>query len=332
MRTTLLCLCILLSSCAGKPERPKVRLAVAGMGLQMWCLPIPFAQTLGFYKEEGLDVQLENLPSAGKAIQALVGGSVDVAGISYSQNIEIAAEGQRVRSFFFSTKRTSLVLIISPSANARISRAEDMNGAVLGVSSPGAAGQILATHYLKKHGVPPTAFSTVGIGLGASAIAAIESGRVDAAVVLGGDHFQLLKRNPKARILIDASTQEGMRESFGGDAYATGALGAKQEWLDRNPEVARKLAKAAVRALQWLQSHTPEEIRERLPEAMRSADADVDLEIIRWGKDAFTADGRMPSGAPENLKRFLDETAENPRSAKIDLAATWTNEYLPEAK
>ena len=332
MRSALLCLLILFSGCARTSSVPKVRLAVAGAGLQMWCLPIPFAQTLGYYKDEGLEVEIETLPSAGKAIQALIGGSVEVSGISYAQNLEIAGEGRRVRSFFFSSKRTSLVLVVSPAASARIRRPEDLKGELLRVSSPGSAGQLWASNYLQKHGVKPSEIKTVGIGLGASAFASIENGRVDAAVVLGGDHFQLLKRNPKLTILVDASTQEGMRTSFGGDAYATGALAAKQEWLDRNPETAKRLARAAVRALQWLASHSPEEIRERLPEGSRSQDAAVDLEIIRWGKDAFTADGRMPIGAPENLMRYLDETAVGAPKAKVDLASTWTNEYLPEAK
>jgi hypothetical protein len=40
----------------------------------------------------------------------------------------------------------------------------------------------------------------------------------------------------------------------------------------------------------------------------------------------------MPKGAPEATRRFLDATIDKVRDSKIDLAATWTNEYLPGAK
>ena len=46
----------------------------------------------------------------------------------------------------------------------------------------------------------------------------------------------------------------------------------------------------------------------------------------------MTADGRMPAGAPEAMRRYVAATVENVRNAKIDLAATWTNEYLSEER
>ena len=307
-------------------------LAVAGTGLQMYSLPITLAHSLGYYREEGINVELENVASLPKMLQALIGGSVDVAGLSYLQNIQMAAEGQRTRSFFVSTRRAGTVIAVSPAATERIRRAEDLRGALIGVASAGAVTHLFTNYYLGKHGVRPSEFRTASIGMGGSAIAAIESGRVDAACLAGGDHFRLLQRHPKLRILVDTSTPEAMREIYGGDMYATGTLSAKQDWLDRNPDSARRLARAGQRALQWLATHTPEEIRAKLPEGFRSEDEAIDLQIIRWGMATYTADGRMPKGAPETAKRFLDATVESVRDAKIDLAATWTDEFLPEAK
>ena len=72
--------------------------------------------------------------------------------------------------------------------------------------------------------------------------------------------------------------------------------------------------------------------RERLPEGFRSLDSTVDIENIRWGSAMYTPDGKMPPGAPEAVKHFLDVTIPKVRDSKIDLAATWTNEYLPDPK
>ena len=325
--------CLLLAGCgAPKGGNIRVRIGNPGNGLQTWCLPITLAHSLGYYKEEGLDVSLENLASGAKSMQALVGGSVDVGGFLYERNLEIAAEGQHVRSFFIMTRRDGRVLIVAPKANERVRRAEDLKGGLIGVSTFGAGNHQLTNYYLAAHGVRPSEISAVAIGLGASALAAIEAGRVDAAMLSGGDHFHLLRRHPGLRILVDTSTLDGMRETYGNGAYAGGALSAKQEWLDRNPDTARRLARALQHTLQWLGTHTPEEIRERLPESFRSQDAAVDLDIIRWSLPSFPADGTMQQGAPETMKRFLDASVDKVRNAKIDLAATWTNEFLPGPK
>ena len=327
-----LALSLLLAGCGTKSSLQTVRIANPGPGLVPWCLPVALAHSLGYYQEAGLAVELESLPSAGKALQALVGGSVDVAAISYIQNIQMATEGQPVRSFFIMDQRDGKVIIVAPSAHSRIQRLEDMKGALLGVSSPGSTTHRFANYLLAAHGVPISEFRTLGIGMGATAVAAVENGRVDAASLSGGEHFYLLKRHPNLRILLDGATEAGMRESYGGDLFATGAVSAKQEWLNRNPETARRLAHALLRTLQWIASHKPEEILARLPDSFRSPDPTIDLEIIRWGQAAYTADGKMPKGAPEVMRRYLDATVENVRQSKIDLATTWTNESLPNPK
>lgn len=112
-----------------------------------------------------------------------------------------------MRSFFISTWRSSNVLVVAPAATARIRRAEKFKGAVLGVFSTGSVPHLWANRYLAVHGVSNSDFSTVGIGFGASAIVAMETGRVNAASMVGGDHFHLLRRHPDLRILIDASTE-----------------------------------------------------------------------------------------------------------------------------
>ena len=333
MRNAVLACCLFLAGCGGKSGGIPVRIANPGAGLQTSTIPVTLAQSLGYYQEEGLEVVLENLASVAKNMQALLGGSVDAAAVIYVQNIQVAAEGQRVRSFFVMSQRDNKVLAVAPKAMQRIRRVEDLKGAVIGVSSAGSSTHLWLNHVLAGHGVGTTDFSAVGIGVAAPAIAAFESGRVDAVGMGGGDHFYLLRRHPDARILAETTTPGGMRESYGGDTFAGGTLSAKQEWLDRNPDTARRLARAVLRARNWIVTHSAEEIRERLPEGFRSRDAAVDLDIIRSTLgDFYTADGRMPKGAPETIRRYLDATVENVRNARIDLAATWTNEFLPEGK
>ena len=123
-----------------------------------------------------------------------------------------------------------------------------------------------------------------------------------------------------------------MIASYGSDVFATGVVAAKPEWLARNPDAARRLARALQRTNQWIAAHSAEEIRERLPEGFRSPDAASDLEVLRWSKSTYTPDGKMPLGAPEVVKRFVDATVSKVRNGKVDVAATWTDAFLAEAK
>jgi len=328
MKAPLFTVCLVLAGCGAKPDHPQVRVALAATGLQTTQMPMVLADSLGYFKAEGVDVSLVNLSSYAKTMEALLGGSVEVAGAAYQQAIQLAAEGQHVRAFFIGVQRDSRVLILAPASNEKFHRVEDLKGAVVGVSSPGSSNHQWVNFTLAAHGVRAADVSAVGIGVGASAVAALESGRIDAAGLAAGDHFRLLQRHPGLRVLVDSSTPEGMHASYGGDVYAGGALTAKQEWLDRNPDAARRMGRALQQALRWIAAHKPEEIRERLPESFRSQDAALDCRIIAWGLPGFTVDGKMPKGAPEAMKRFLDATSEKVRDTRIDLAATWTNDFL----
>ena len=65
------------ASAAEKLEQPKVTVAVGGKSL-FYYLPLTLAERLGYFKDEGLDVQIADFPGGAKALQAMVGGSADV--------------------------------------------------------------------------------------------------------------------------------------------------------------------------------------------------------------------------------------------------------------
>ncbi|MCC6389958.1 MAG: ABC transporter substrate-binding protein [Bryobacterales bacterium] len=330
MKAMMVALFAVVAGC-GKAGKTQVRFATIGTGVQVCCMPFYLAQGLGYFSDEGIEIRIDGFPSGAKAFQAMIGGSVDVAVINYVHNIQVAGEGQRIRSFFVLGRRASNALVVAPQAAKRIMRVEDLKGATIGVTSPGGATHLWLNHQMALHGIQETGFRVVGIGTGASAIAAVESGRVEAVSVMAGDLFPLQKRQPEAKILVDASTVEGLRESYGSEAYVNGVLSAKQEWLDGNRDTARRIGRAVLRATRWMGSHKAEEIREHLPEHLRSSDATVDIEVLRWVLAGPPTDGRMPPGAPEAMRKYLDATMESVRKAKIDLGSTWTDEFV-EAK
>ena len=149
---------------------------------------------------------------------------------------------------------------------------------------------------------------------------------MDAGILTGGA-FELLKRRAQGiRVLADPRTPEGMKAEYGFDSWANTCLFSTLTWLDRNREQALRLTRAMNRTSAWIRSHSATEMLQRLPPNLRTGNKEADLSILRYHKEATSADGRMPSGSPENALKLL--AVSNQRVKSVDLAVTWTNEFV----
>ena len=81
-----------------KLERQKVHIGVGGK-TALYYLPLTITERLGYFKEQGLDVEISDFQGGSKSMQALVGGSVDVVAGAYEHTITIQAKGQEVQAF-----------------------------------------------------------------------------------------------------------------------------------------------------------------------------------------------------------------------------------------
>src|SRR5213596_1562630 len=82
----------------GKPEKPKVSIAVGGKS-QFYYLPLTIAERLGYFKDEGLEVEISDFAGGSKALQAVVGGSADVVSGAYEHTINLQSKNQAFQAF-----------------------------------------------------------------------------------------------------------------------------------------------------------------------------------------------------------------------------------------
>ncbi len=75
----------------------KVRIGVGGKPL-LYYLPLTIAERKGFFKEEGIDADINDFGGGARSLQALIGGSVDVVTGAYEHTIRMQAKGQDVRA------------------------------------------------------------------------------------------------------------------------------------------------------------------------------------------------------------------------------------------
>ena len=321
----LLVLCSCRTHEAG-PERTRVRIAVPSTPITY--LPIYLARELGYYQEQGLAVTTEDVPGGSKALQAMFGGSVDVAASFFENAIQLASEGRRVQSFVLLLDRPGFVLAVSPASTRNIRTVKDLKGAVIGVTTPGSASHHFVNYLLLRHNIPLAEVSITGIGLGPTSVAALERGHIDAGVLIGSSVTAVEHRFPKLVTLADTATAEGVKQLLGTEVYPGPALLAPADWLHHNPVTARKLAGAILRATQWMREHSPEEIRGRMPAQYNAPDREADIAALRTTIPMLSRDGRISPASAEAVQKVLAVSSEKVRTASIDLAQTYTNEFV----
>ncbi len=326
MKWCLLAL-VTLAGCTATKSTPVVRLAMV-RGSLAHMLPA-LSHELGMLKEEAVDVTIESVPSTAKATEALLSGGADIITTTTEQLLQVVAEGRDLRSFVLTTARPFSAVAVAPGRTG-IHSIRDLKGRTVGVTGLGSANHQFLNHVLALNGLKPADVSTAGIGTGLTAMAAVERGVVDAAVVSTGEYFRLKARLPGLVFLADVTTPEGAKNIYGSELYPMAILAARSEWLDRNPDAARRVARAVQRLLDWLQSHSTEEIHNRLPASYRTDDRNGDIASLEAMKSIWSKNGVMPADGLENVRKVSSLTQEKIRNAQIDLSKTYTNDFVSE--
>src|SRR3982750_2228072 len=194
----------------------KVTIAIGG-GACLCYLPTVLAKQLGEYDKAGLEVELVDLKGGSDALKAVLGGSADVVSGYFDHCVNLAAKKQELQAFVVYDRYPGLVLVVSPSHNGEIKSIKDLAGKKVGVSAPGSSTDFFLKYLLKKNGVDASGVAVIGVGLGATAVAAMQQGQIDAAVMLDPSVTVLQGSYPDLKILSDTRTQKDTLAVFGGE-------------------------------------------------------------------------------------------------------------------
>ena len=319
---------VLTSSLAA--AQSKITVAVGG-GACLCYLPTVLAKQLGEFDKAGLAVELVDLKGGSDALKAVLGGSADVVSGYFDHCVNLAAKKQELVAFVVYDRYPGLVLVVSPSHNGEIKSIKDLAGKKVGVSAPGSSTDFFLKYLLKKNGLDPSSTAVIGVGLGATAVAAMEQGQIDAAVMLDPSVTVLQGSHPDLRILSDTRTQKDTLATFGGE-YPGGALYATAAWVASHEKEAQALTNAIVGTLAWIHSHSPEEIMAKMPDEMVGKNKELYLAALKNTIPMYSETGKMdPKGADAVLAVFSESSPEVAR-ANVDVLKTYTNKYVDEAK
>ncbi|MDE2297138.1 MAG: ABC transporter substrate-binding protein [Burkholderiales bacterium] len=309
-------------------EKPKLTLAVGGKNL-LYYLPLTIAESLGYFKAEGLELTIADFAGGSRALQALIGGSADVVSGAFEHTISMQVKGQPLRAFVLQGRAPQIVLGINPKTMPGYKSVADLKGKKLGVTAPGSSTNVLANFVLAKAGLKPGDVAIIGVGAGSGAVAAMRSGQIDAISNLD-PVITLLLRSGDLKIVSDTRVVAESDKIFGGPMPA-GCLYATQGFIDKNPATAQALANAIVRADQWIQHAGASEIIKVVPESYLLGDRAVYVDAYLSAKGALSGDGLFPAAGAETARRALASIDPEIASARIDLAALYTNEFAQRA-
>ncbi len=313
-----------------QPRLEKSRLTVAVGGKASFLhLPLTIADQLGYFRSEGLSLDIHDVAHPQRALDLVLEGGAEVCAGRFEHILLLQARGLAHQAFVVEARAPQVAFGVSTRSLPAYRSAADLKGKRIGVSEPGSLAHLLAKLVLARAGLRPDDVALVEVGAGA-AVAAIRSGQIDALAQFE-PVMTTLEQRAEVRIVSDTRTLKGTVEAFGGPMPAS-CLHAPTEFVQRHPATCQALANGIVHALKWLQTAGPGDLLKAVPEGYLLSDRALYLAAFNKVREAISPDGLMPPEAARHALRVLASMDAGLRPERIDVERAYTNEFARRAK
>jgi NitT/TauT family transport system substrate-binding protein len=314
----------------GAAQGAKVSIMVGGLNKQIY-LPFMLAERLGYYKEQGLNISLQDEPAGVDATTSMLAGKVDGVGGFFDHTIALQGLGQSAESVVSMLVTPGEVELCRNDLKGTIKSPADWKGRNLGVTDIGSSTDFLTQYLAQKNGVDPKSIHRIGVQAGATLIGAMAHKNVDCAMTTEPTVSQLLA-NKQAYILLDMRTAAGTTTNLGGEYPAT-SLYMSTAYIQKNPETVQKLVNAYVKTLKWINTHSAAQITDMMPaDYYAGVGKAAYTQALDGEKGIYNPTGIMPpDGPPTNLK-VLSTFNPAVHGKTIDISKTYTDQFVQAAK
>jgi NitT/TauT family transport system substrate-binding protein len=208
-----------------------------------------YALDMGFFRDAGIDAQVDAITSGAATASAVASGAIDVG---FSNLISIAAAFKRnipftllaPGSLYTASIPTSVLMV--PAASP-VKTAHDLNGKTLAVNGLKTITQYAPQLWIDKNGGDSTTVKFIEMSF-PDIVAGLAANRIDAAIV--ADPF-IAQAKSGARILADAYDAIGSR-------YIIGCWFTTRQWAAAHSDLAARFTQAIARTAQWANTHKPQ--------------------------------------------------------------------------
>jgi NitT/TauT family transport system substrate-binding protein len=324
----LLALILAASAQAQAPEKKDIKLGVGGANA-LYYLPLALADRLGYFKEQGLDVEINDFKGGSQSLNALVSKSVDVVTGAYEHTLRMQVKGQAIVAAIELGRYPGITLAVKKDRMDRIKSVADLKGAKIGVTAPGSSTNMIAQFLMVKAGLKPDDASFIGVGAGPGAVAAVRKGEIDAISNID-PMIAMLEASGDAVVLADTRTTAGATKVFGGTMSAA-VLYMRKEFMEQNPNTVQALVNAFYKTLRWIDKATPDQIADTVPPEYWLGDKPLYIRAVKANQEIYSRDGIVSEGSQKRSIAFLQQFDKEMAAATFDPAKTFDDRFVKKA-
>jgi len=267
---------------------------------------------LGYFKEEGLSVELINGQGADKVMTAVLSGQADIGFSGPEAAIYVYNEGKEDYAVVFAqlTKRDGSFLVgREPDTDFKWT---DVKGKNIIGGRKGGVPEMTLEYVLKQNGVIPGKDVEVDTNIQFALMAGAFTGGKGDYVTLFEPVASTLEREGKGYILASVGKDSG--------EIPYTAYYAKKSYMKKNPKIIQKFTNAIYRGQVWVDVHTPEEVTEAIKEFFPDADTELLTTVVKRYKeqDTWCKDPIMKKEALELLQTVMKSAGELKQEASYE--------------
>ncbi len=269
-----------LCSCAKKEEEGMTSITLNEVAHSIFYAPQYVAIEKGYFKEEGLDVNLVNGSGADNVMTAVLSGEADIGFMGSEASIYVFNEGagEKIVNFAQLTQRAGNFLV-ARKADEDFTW-DKLKGKTVLAGRKGGMPQMVFEYILKKNDMDPQKdlkmVQNIDFGLTAEAFA---SGQGDYSVEF--EPFAAsLEKEKKGVVVASLGVDSGM--------VPYTAYSAKESYIKKNPDTIQKFTNALQKGMDFVKSHTPQEIAEVIQPQFKETERETLTTIVERYYDQGT--------------------------------------------
>lgn len=285
-------------------ELPLIRIAHGAFNEKVLALWV--AREQGFFRKQGVNVEIITIRTGGQTVAALASGDVQMAYTIPGSVLSGAVGGLDVAFFGGIVNRADGDFVAAPG----IKKAEDLKGKKVGVQSIGGGIWSLSMLALENMGLEPTRDKITILVLGDQSVLtqALATGRIDAAYL--GYTFSGLLKDKGFPVLLDIGKAP--------IAYQGLALAARRSYLKQNAQIIDSVLRGVVEAVAFIQNPAHRDVVVKsLAKNLRLTnmkEAESGYEVLQW---LYSLNIHPSVKGIQNMQRLLAMT--NPKVAGVKM-------------
>ena len=278
----------------------------------------------GYFKDEGLDLTLVTGFGADKTMTAVISGEADIGFMGAEASVYAYQEGatDAVVNFAQLTQRAGNFLVAREEMPDF--KWEDLKDKKVLGGRKGGMPEMVFEYILRKNGLDPQKDLTIDQSIDFGSTAAAFTGDTSADFTVEFEpSATALEKEGAGYVVASLGVDSGY--------VPYTSYSAKTSYMEKNPEIIQKFTNALQKGMEYVQSHTPEEIAEVIAPQFAETDLDTVTAIVNryYDQDTWKSNLIFEKESFELLEDILEDSGE--LSERVSYENLVTTKYAQEA-